>query len=188
MAVDFIFEQPTFDIPTKEFLRNEWSNVPNKNIVDVVAGEEQYLIFQRFLLENLYHTKEGCQHSPPYKHPLGLNVRAGAVKAAILLTASIAEAVLRAHAEKRNFQWKDKEEHRTFGKVLNVWKQNNQPHPDISEIWKELQGFRDARNNVHLFKAADNPEAVFNRVLEAEEKIFKNIDKVLLHLKKLVSP
>lgn len=170
MSVDFFFEPANCDIPTKAVLRNEWCNIPNKNIIDVVAGEEQYFIFQRFLLDNLYFTKEGCacSSSKPYAKRLDWTVRAGAIKASILLASSIAEAVLRAHAEKRQLPLNADEKRRTFGNVLNAWliqKNPDVPPPDIAQIWTELKDMQDSRNNVHLFKVSHSPDALFHRVL-----------------------
>lgn len=191
MAVDFFIEPSTFDIPKKFQLREQWKNIPNTNIIDVVAGEEQYLIFQRFLLDHILFTKEGgYPESITYRKNLDLSVRAGAVKATVLLASSITEAVLRAHAEKRNYRLHVNPYSRTFGNVIKAWllsKNPEIPHSDISDIWSELKGMQETRNNVHLFKAANDSEAVFQRVLELENNTLNNIDKVLLHLKNLIS-
>lgn len=70
----------------------------------MIAREEQYLLFHRFVLDHAKFTKAGKLDSKPYVYSLGLSVRAGAIKAAILVYASIAEAALRAHAEKRGYK------------------------------------------------------------------------------------
>ena len=103
MAVDFFFEPPTFAIPDLGTLRSEWKNVKDHKIRHAIAVEVQYLVFHRYMLESVRHTAAGTSKAPTRKTKLDLTVRGGAIKAAILLTASVCEATLRYHAERRGY-------------------------------------------------------------------------------------
>lgn len=188
MAVDFYFNPHSHSIPSLAGLRVHWSNVPNDDVVEAIATEAQYLDFHMYVLKSTKHTKHGCLTAPPYEYQLGLSVRAGAIKAALLLTASIAEAVLRAHAEKRSYPLAKDTKRRTFGNVLNAWKAGGKPRKDIAAIWSDLERLRDVRNNVHLFKSAYDPSASFVQVLVEEKSLMGATNKIIDHLQKLVSP
>jgi len=187
MAVDFLFENPTKQIPTIKSLREKWENIPSESIRDTICYEHQYLEFHVWLLRNIRYTRVGHIANPPYKNEISHSVRAGSVKAAVLLCASIAEASLRAHAEKRNYKLPKNPTMRTFGCVLKTWKIGGVPHADIAIIWQELEELRLHRNNVHLHVAANNPNAYFEEVLAKEEAIFSNAKKVLKHLRTIKS-
>ncbi|MDD5366307.1 MAG: hypothetical protein PHR30_13290 [Gallionellaceae bacterium] len=102
MAADFFFQTPTFEIqPLKPVAVFRWQRLKNPAVQYAIAAEEQYLHFHLHMLNNLRHTEAGKLANPPYAYELGLSVRAGAVKAAILVAASIIEAALRTHAELR---------------------------------------------------------------------------------------
>jgi hypothetical protein len=188
MSVDFYYNPSTHSIPSRAGLKVQWSNVPNPDVIEAIATEAQYLDFHIFVLKNSKHTRVGCLKSKPYEYQLGLSVRAGSIKAALLLCASIAEAVLRAHAEKRKYKLAKNLKARMFGNVLNSWKSHGKPRKDIAEIWDELNRLKNVRNNVHLFKAAYDPAANFQQVLLKEKTLMSDSRKVLDHLKGLVSP
>ena len=188
MSVDFYFNPPTHSIPSRAGLKAQWSNVPNPDVIEAIATEAQYLDFHLFVLKSSKHTRVGCLISKPYEYRLGLSVRAGAIKAALLLCASIAEAVLRAHAEKRGYKLAKNPKGRMFGNVLNSWKSHGKPRKDIAAIWDELNRLKNVRNNVHLFKAAFDQAAKFKQVLIEEKALMPESTKVLDHLKGLVSP
>ncbi len=189
MAVDFFFDPPTYSIPSLSGLRSRWANIPNPDVAEMIAREEQYLLFHRFVLDHAKFTKVGELHSKPYVYSLGLSVRAGAIKAAILVCASIAEAALRAHAEKREYKFPSEPTKRTFGRVISAWKSSRgKPRPDVRVVWKEILKLRDARNNIHLFKAASDPSADFKHVLDDEPGLLESGLKVVEHLSMLKSP
>ena len=152
MAFDLLFDNPTVSIPTVSDIENEWVNVPDKAVHKFIAREHQYLKLHAILLTQLRHTKNGDARNPAYKHKLDHNLRAGFIKAALLIAASICEAVLRSHAEKRGYSLPQKKR-RTFGAVLHAWKGK----ADVSGIYSDLQGLKDIRNNIHLFVAASSP-------------------------------
>lgn len=190
MAVDFFFNPPTHSLPSLMALRLfRWGDIPHSDVAEVIAREEQYLSFHRFVLDHAKHTKAGCVGSPPYEHAIGLSVRAGAVKAALLVAASIAEGALRSHAEKRGYRLNSNPNKRTFGNVLNAWKTSRgRPKRDVRHIWTELQNLRDTRNNVHLFKAASDPSADFEQVLKDEAALLSGALKVVDEMATLKSP
>jgi hypothetical protein len=187
MAVDFLFENPTKVIPAIKKLEELWGNIPDKDIQRQICYEHQYLDFHVWFLQNIRSTKTDCASKPPYKKELGLSVRAGAVKAAVLICASIAEAALRAHAERRGYPLPSDPKQRMFGMVLKSWKDGPRPRDDIKHIWDKITELQDARNNVHLHKAAKDTKAYFTGVLEREQKTLSNAKEVLKHLQMLQS-
>lgn len=190
MAVDFYFNPATFSIPALGPLRDfRWNNIPHPDVAEVIAREEQYLCFHRFVLKNVKHTRAGRLAAPPYEYGLGLSVRAGAIKAALLVSASIAEAALRSHGERRGYRLHSDPHRRTFGNVLNAWRTSRRrPKRDVRHIWSELQNLRDTRNNVHLFKAAGDPTTDFENVLADERRLIGGALTVVDELALLVSP
>lgn len=186
MASTFHFRNPDYSIPTVISLRAEWKHIPDERIQRQIAYEHQYLRFHGWLLKEIRASTSGSTDEKSGKE-LSLTVRVGAIKAAILLCGSIAEAALRAHAEKRGYKLPKDEKQRTFGRVLSAWKlsSNGRPQPDIEEIWDKLQELKSIRNNVHLHVAAG---AKFEDILAEEEKLFSNATMVLKHLKTIQSP
>ncbi len=187
MSVDFYFNPHTHSIPSRAGLKAQWKKIPNADVLEAIATEAQYLNFHLFILKSAKHTRADCLTSKPYEYKLGLSVRAGAIKAALLLCASIAEAALRAHAEKRGYKLAKDPKKRMFGNVLNAWKSQGRPRPDVASIWDELIRLKDVRNNVHLFKAAFDPDSNFRHVLKEERALISELTTVLNHLKGLES-
>lgn len=137
MSFDLLFDSPTFDIPTVAQFERDWRNVPTPTVRKIVAREHQFLFFQARLLDQLRHTTPGNAGSPPSAHALGLNLRAGFVKTALLLVASICEAVLRDHAESRGYSFPANRQ-RTFGVVLQVWRGK----ADVRPIYADLEALK----------------------------------------------
>lgn len=188
MAVDFLLDPATFAIPTMGTLRQAWQHIPNDRIRDAIAQEHQYLQFHQYLLESLRYTKCGHAADPPYKNQVNYTVRAGAIKAAILLAGSIAEAALRAHAEKRGYSLHNNLRKRTFGNVLAAWKSGGNPRSDVNAIWPDLETLQDTRNNIHLFKAANDAKAKYSQVLADEAVFFGKVATIMNALQQLQSP
>jgi hypothetical protein len=189
MTADFFFDPPTFNIPTLGKLRKKWINIENTNVREVVACEDQFLQFHLFSLEAIKHTGEGSLGKrDDYVLPLGLSVRGGAVKAALLICASITEAVLRYHAEKRGYKLHSNLRKRTFGNVIAAWETNDIPNTDVASIWPDVKSLRDIRNNIHLFKAAGDPTATFENIILEEKNLLNSALAVVTHLAGLASP
>ncbi len=126
--------------------------------------------------------------NPPYAKQIGLSVRAGAVKSCILMCGSIAEASLRAHAEKRQYKLHARPNMRTFGNILLAWKSGGNPRPEIASICSDLDYIRDTRNNIHLFKAASDPNSNFKQVLGSEQQLLGRVNGILSTLQQIQSP
>lgn len=165
MAVDFFFQPPTFAVPTLEKLRRDWQTVPNPDVRNAIAVEHQYLHFHEFMLDRCRFTAEGALANRPWDHPISLSVRAGAIKAKLLLSASIVEAALRAHGEYRGYTFNAKPTRRTFGVVLGAWS----GQPEVATYWPDLRELQDLRNNIHLFRAAGEANAAHEVVVAREE-------------------
>ncbi len=184
MARKFIIDPDEIEILPVSHFRNEWRNVPDPAARGAIAVENQYLYFHEHLLSHLKHQKP-CQTMPPI--PLGLSVRAGAVKSAILMCASIAEAALRSHSEHRGYRLKANPQRRTFGNVLGSWQEADEtPKPEVAEIWQNLQDLHDTRNNIHLYKAVHDGTS-FYAVLESEKEALARAKATLEVLKTIES-
>jgi hypothetical protein len=183
MAADFFFHDPTFEIqPLKAVAAFKWQHLKNPEVQYAIAAEEQYLCFHLYMLKNLRHTRAGEISNPPYKYELSFSVRAGAVKAAVLIAASILEAALRALAEARNYPLNADQKRRTFGNVIHAWQENGLPRRDVEVIWNEITSIHEVRNFVHLHKAAKTEEAAWEQVLNSENTILQNVLKAIEHV------
>jgi hypothetical protein len=183
MPRHFSLDPAEYQVPTVSELRREWRNVPDPDARNVVAVEAQYLEFHRYLLASLRH--RDVEGSVPI--PIGLSVRAGALKTATLLSACIAEAVLRAHAERRGYALHADPRRRTFGNVLRGWLQSDAtPRPEVAPIWTHLQALHSGRNNVHLYRVLDTDDDFYD-LLAAETQSLADADTVLSTLKSLTS-
>lgn len=183
MARFFSLDPPEYQVPAIAELRRDWRNVPDSDAVNVIAVEAQYLEFHRYLLASLRHRDIAGGAAIP----IGLSVRAGALKTATLICASIAEAALRAHAERRGYPLPANPRHRTFGKVLGVWEQpGDTPRAEVAAIWPQLQSLHTGRNNIHLYKVVEN-NGEFYDLLHSEEQSLNDADNVLATLRALTS-
>lgn len=179
----FFFAPDQYRAPTIADLRLEWRNIPTAEARNVIAVENQYLDFHRYLLIGIRH--QSFAGSQPI--PLGLSLRAGSLKAASLICASIAEAALRAHAEVRGYPLPQKSCQRTFGRVLRAWQDKRaRPIADIASVWNELQRLHSGRNNVHLYRAVEKGSDFYD-ILAAEEISLAEGERILAHLKGLRS-
>lgn len=186
MAADFFFDKPTFEIqslrPVAVF---KWRHLNSPEVQYAIAAEEQYLHFHRYMIENIRHTEAGKLEQPPYSYKLGLSVRAGAIKAAILIAASIAEAALRAIAEIRSYPLNKEPRKRTFGNVIRAWEQNGIPRPEVSAIWPNVIAIHEVRNFVHLHKAAEEADASWENVLKEENNLLNSALEAIEHIAKI---
>lgn len=175
MAADFFFQNPTFDIqPLKPVAISKWKRLKSPEVQYAIAAEEQYLNFHLYMLSNLRHTQAGCITHPPYMYELGLSVRAGAVKAAVLVAASIVEAALRSLAEIRSYPLNKDLKRRTFGNVIHAWEDNGTPRPEVAAIWPSVKALHETRNFVHLHKAATDADAAWANVLKDEQTLLNS--------------
>ncbi len=186
MAVDFFFDPPTCNLPSLGVLRDFfWEHMPSE-VADVLSQEYQYLKFHSHMLDSVHFTAEGKVGEKPWKKPLGLSVRAGAIKAALLVAASISEAVLRVVAEARGYPLPANPRHRTFGKVIEAWESvNGNTGADVAHLWDTVKELKDVRNNVHLFKAAGDAAANFQAILGQENDLLPRVIKAVDELAKL---
>lgn len=176
MAFDLFLDPPTFELPPVKTVQwFKWGHLPEQ-IAYAVAVEEQYLQFHLLLLERAHFTSAGTLATKTWSKPIDFTVRAGIVKAAVLITASIAEAVLRALAEARGYQLPKNEYRRTMGMVLKSWQEpDTSPKAEVAAIWPVLQELHSIRNNVHLFKAVNDPDANFETILAQEADLVRKL-------------
>jgi hypothetical protein len=184
MGFELFFEGCANIPPVRNFERR-WGNIPDVTVRRYMAQEHQFLIFHEKLCGGLRSRPNRSGGRSKEAKPLDLTLRAGFVKAGILICASICEAALRAHAERRGYHGLKKEHQRTFGTVLEAWKPHKQ---EIIQIWDDLQRLKELRNNVHLFKAARDPNADFRNLNKEEERLRRRTKEVLDALMAIMSP
>lgn len=189
MAFDLFFEPPTFNVPPLAMLRAfQWNGLPEK-VKEYVAIEEQSLRFNIQMLKQARHTRAGAYPgSIPYNRPLGLSLRAAFVKSVILQSASIVEAVMRHVAEERGYPLPSNPKHRTMGKVLFAWSEGDMdiPRSDISSQWTLIRKIHDIRNNIHIFKAVDDPTASVESILQDEDALIPSLIPLLSFMSQLL--
>lgn len=186
MAADFFFETPTFEIqPLKAVAVFKWQYLKNPDVQYAIAAEEQYLSFHLYMLRSLRHTEPGKVANPPYAYELGLSVRAGAVKAAVLIAASIVEAALRALAELRGYPLNKETRRRTFGNVIGAWEESGIPRPDVAAVWANIKAMHEVRNFVHLHKAAGDADGTWESVLVNERALLEGALATIEHVCKI---
>lgn len=186
MAADFYFLNPTFTIQSlRPVAAFKWQHLPDEDIKYSIAAEEQYLNFHLYMLENIRHTEAGRLSNPTYVYELGLSVRAAAVKAAVLIAASIIEAALRVLAEAKGYPLNDEPRRRTFGNVIKALEQNGAPRPDVAEIWPAVKAMHEVRNFVHLHKAAKDGNAAWENMLNSEQALLSGALQAINHVSKI---
>jgi hypothetical protein len=180
----FSLDPAEYQVSAIDELRWEWRNVPDADARNVIAVEGQYLKFHRYLLTSLRHRDSAGGATIP----LGLSVRAGALKTATLVCACISEAALRAHAERRGYPLHGDPHRRTFGNVLLAWQQyDGTPRPEVASIWPHLNALHSGRNNIHLYRVVETGGEFYD-LLQAETQSLIDADNVLPTLKALASP
>jgi hypothetical protein len=183
MAADFFFSNPTFQIqPLLPLAKVKWRNLHNEEVQYAIAAEEQYLRFHLYMLTDLRHTREASLADPPYIYELGLSVRAGAVKAAVLIAGSIIEAALRALAEARLYRLPADPRRRTFGTVIRAWEEAGRPRPDVAPIWPYVKAIHEVRNFVHLHQAAGDVDARWHSMLASEHMLLQGGLRAIEHI------
>jgi hypothetical protein len=107
------------------------------------------------------------------------------VKTYVLLAVSIAEGALAALGEERHLGRRPGELYqKTFGQLLEVWKDGDNPRDEVAEIWEDLLTLRRYRNVVHLNRAAED-NITWQQILENEAPILDSADRVVDHLRNL---
>lgn len=188
MARDFFLLEPTYDIPTLENLRSQWNSVPDREIREIVAVEEQYLNFFKYLLSNLRHTMPGYGRTPPNDGlPIVAGIRSVAIKSALMTMCSIMEAVLLAHAIKCNYQLPPKKYARTFGKILEAWENNLLGKQTLGKYLRLIKYFKSTRDNFHLTKTVCEDPSFYKKMLEKEQLHLLVAERVLDFLKTIKS-
>ena len=177
MLRKFTFALDTFGIQTLHSLQGYWKNIPDPDAKKAIATENQYYLFHRFLLESLRHEHPT---NKTHKFPLGLSVRAGALKTCRLLTASIVEAALRAHAENLGIQLKGNP---TLMDIINRIKKSEHK-AKFSEILPLAKKLNAARNDVHLYHQIDKARD-FATILASEIQMHADDESIIFLLRSL---
>lgn len=118
-------------------------------------------------------------------------MRAGAIKAALLSYGCIVEAVLRSHAEKRDYNFSRDADNRTFGVVIEAWENahgsKGSVPTELQSVWQDIKDLKNLRNDIHLHKAAKSEPAKWRDTLQKEDTFFENIKLTIKKLKELQS-
>ncbi|MBD3886884.1 hypothetical protein IFO70_35220 [Phormidium tenue FACHB-886] len=178
---NFFFAPNSYDIKSLASLHRDWRGILNEEVKNRVAIEHQYFDFHvSFLLKSLQtRSRDGTCSS------FGLSARVGAVRSAIFICGSIAEAVLREYAERCNWKafQKLKEQEKTLGRLVSVWKQCKPSA--IQPIRQELELLIDKRNGIHLYKEVLSHNGTsfrWQEILEQEKHFLNAGCKVLQYL------
>lgn len=186
MASDFFLEPATFAIPTLRSLRIAWINIPDTNLREVIVREAQYLDFYRYILASIKHTASGNVGRPTYTLPIGFDLRAIALKTAIINSSSIMEAALLSHAIARKYKLPNNEKHRTFGNVLKAWELDEIGKNELGKYLILLKRFHSERNHIHLSIITKN-DNYFKDLCEKESKYLVVAEQILKFLQKIKS-
>ena len=181
----YYFNPDSCQIPRLKDLDAQWQSIPDSKIKSMIVVENQYLEFQLFLLASLcFIWNNGTSTVRGY---VDHSLRAGAVKAGILLYASIVEAALRAHVEKRGYPLPANERHRTFGKVLESWEASGTK--ELNGAWADIKQIQEHRNTIHLYKAAADPNTDdFRDILARETNLLEAGSRAMKAVQQLKSP
>ena len=174
----FALRNPDFDVSRKDALLVRWVGLANHDTAVQLAYQEQYLEFQRHLLENL---QSAPAENPDWRpRPLALSLRAGAIKAYVLSAVAILDAALAAFGTARGVQRREGEDlyDLTFGQLLGRWGPDGAPREEIAPIWDKLRLLHGYRNHVHLARAADD-DAYWQDVLEREADLLRACDECI---------
>lgn len=176
----FTLNNPNFDIPASGGLLFRWAGL-DMEIAHQLAFEEQYLQFQRHLLENLQSIPAGNTTYKPSK--LSLSVRAGAVKSYIVFACSIIEGALAAWGESLGLTSSPGSLYKqTLGGLLRSWECGGKPRSEVAPIWGHLQLLREYRNFIHLARAASSPDAYWQQILDREVELLRAVDESIEYL------
>ncbi|WP_146208005.1 hypothetical protein [Azospirillum sp. TSH64] len=184
------FSNPTFNAPPIRAIKEQWSNIKNDNIVNIMCSEEQYLEFQKFIISNLVTASGKLPISEKnVSKPVGFSIRAGMVKSMILTAATIIEAGLRYHAHARGYV-SEKEKSVTLGRLRDIWKSKGST--DISHLYDTLDVLTDRRNTIHAYKAEEfrlgnDYERYWKGIVIEENLIFNKAELMIAEIKKIKS-
>lgn len=186
MASDFFLDPATFNIPTLMSLRIRWQNIPSNNMREVIVREAQYLEFYKFILESLRHTASGQVECPTYSLPINFDLRAMALKTAIINSSSIMEGALLSHAISRKYKLPSDEKKCTFGIILGAWEKDGQGKIELGNYLRPLKRFHSERNHIHLSNITKN-ESYFEDLCIKESKYLAVANKILNFLQTIKS-
>lgn len=183
MARVFSLAVDEFEIPSIHHLELEWAGAAHEQLARQIGFQDQFRRLYRHIFLQLQSVPADRRNLPPM--PLSLSVRAGAIKAYVLLTVSIAEGALAALGDERGLGARPGELYqRTFGQLLSAWVENSVPRPEVAEIWDHLQLLNRYRNYVHLNRAVQQ-QVTWQDVIQNEQVILDAAERVVAHLKEL---
>lgn len=183
----FLIDPEDHEIPSLDHYRQHWSNLPSTaqfitwRAKDQICATNQYFDFHRLLLDRVKHRHAEEDWQPM---PLSLSVRAGALRAAVLIGVSVIEAAIRMHAEHRRIAGLGNKP--TYGRVLRCWLDDPTHSPALAPVQTTLEELRDLRNEIHLYEAAQQ-EQDWARTLEDETLILQRVDEAIDFVQGLVS-
>lgn len=173
----FTLRNPEFDVPPNLGLLFRWGGTVRHDVAVQLAYQEQYLQFQRHLLENLQSTS--VEHPDWHPIALSLSLRAGAIKTYVISAVAVLEGALAGFGAARQISANPDDLYDlTFGQLLRRWSNDGTPRAEIAPIWEELQLLRTYRNHVHLARAADD-EAYWQDVVAREPELIRSADRCL---------
>jgi len=184
----FDFSDDEYQFHELGSLRAKWTKVPSLDAINAIAEAHQYYDFlNKMIVERVQHWSHpiGKREKWFKPTPLVLSARAGAISSCVSVGSSIIECAMRAHAEHRKLRdlMKNKPEHRTFGKVIYIWKKHGEFSSELDLVIDDIEAVHSRRNNIHLYASFGRSwESVISeeiQLLEAIERVFlffQNLD------------
>ena len=103
------------------------------------------------------------------------------MKAYVQFAVSIIEGALAELGAKRGFESRDVLHRKTFGTLLDLWKDGSD---ELAPMWQQLQLLKTYRNFVHLGNAAANKDSYWKDIVDRESDLLKACDEVISWLSK----
>jgi hypothetical protein len=176
----FTLRNSDYEVPKAGLLLFRWGAL-DMRIANQLAFEEQFLNFQRHLLENLQSSPTENPDRP--SRPLSLSLRAGAIKSYVVFASSIIEGALAAWGENVVLTKNPGSLYKkTLGGLLNAWEVDGQPREEVQPIWDHLQLLKNHRNFIHLGNAANDPAAYWQEIIDNEAELLSAVDNVINYL------
>lgn len=183
----FDFSEEKYQFYELGSLRVKWEKVPSRNAINAIAEAHQYYDFLKTMIvgrvQSWSHSIDDREtwHTPT---PLVLSARAGSISSCVSVGSSIIECAMRAHAENRKLKklMKNKEQHRTFGKVIYSWKEHGVYSSELDSIIDDIEAVHGRRNDIHLYASFGRS---WENVVSEEMELLETIERVFLFFQNL---
>lgn len=165
-----------FQIPAAGGLEFGWAALES-DIRSQIAFQQQFLLFFRFLYQNLQSVPSENPHWNPI--PLALSLKAGALKTYVMAAVAIIEGALAELGSRRGLGTREVLHRKPFGALLNIVEKSAALRAELDPVWDHLALLKQYRNFIHLGNAANAPEAYWQDVLNNEAALLAACDTTI---------